>query len=93
MEYCHDRLLRQARGNLPKRVRRVCSEEDVVQNAFHSFFNALAKGEFPRLENRNDLWKLLKTITIRKARAAVRRANRQKRGEGASARGVGLCTR
>jgi DNA-directed RNA polymerase specialized sigma24 family protein len=42
-------------------------EEDVTQNAFNSFFQGVVKGRFPRLDDRDDLWRLLVVITARKA--------------------------
>jgi ECF sigma factor len=37
----------------------MADEEDVVQNAFHSFFQGLARGRFPQLNDRDNLWRLL----------------------------------
>ena len=39
----------------------------------NSFFRGVARGRFPRLDDREDLWKLLVTITARKVVAAKRR--------------------
>src|ERR1051326_5991770 len=47
--------------------RRATDEEDVALSAIHSFFLGAKKGRFPQLEDRDDLWKLLVTITERKA--------------------------
>lgn len=52
-------------------------EEDVAQSVFRSFFVRARDGRFPRLEDRQDLWKLLATITIRKALKQKRRQARQ----------------
>jgi RNA polymerase sigma factor (sigma-70 family) len=51
--------------------------EDVAQSVFLSFFVRVRDGRFPRLEDRQDLWKLLATITIRKALRQKRRQARQ----------------
>jgi RNA polymerase sigma factor (sigma-70 family) len=48
-------------------------------SAFNSFCQGLAAGRFPWLSDRHDLWKLLVTITARKATAEIRRQRRQKR--------------
>jgi RNA polymerase sigma factor (sigma-70 family) len=57
-------------------------EEDVALSALKSFFRGAAAGRFPDLGSRNDLWKLLVTITARKARKRWRDEHRQKRGGG-----------
>ena len=59
-------------------------EEDVVQSAFHSFFQGLARGRFPNLRDRNRLWALLRVITSLKVLELRQRENRQKRGGGES---------
>jgi DNA-directed RNA polymerase specialized sigma24 family protein len=78
-----ERLVRLARSRLAARHKRVADEEDVALSAFHSFCRGVAMGKFPDLEDRHDLWKLLVTITVRKAVQQVRRSSRQKRGGGA----------
>ncbi len=79
----YEQLIRLARKKLGDASRRVSDEEDVVLSAFDSFCRGAAAGRFPRLDDRHDLWKLLVTITARKAVAHLRRAHRQKRGGGA----------
>ena len=78
----YDRLVRLARGKLAEGKRRMADEEDVALSAFHSFCRGAAAGRFPHLEDRHDLWKLLVTITARKAARQVRREMQQKRGSG-----------
>jgi DNA-directed RNA polymerase specialized sigma24 family protein len=77
-----ERLVRLARDRLPGHSRRASDEEDVALSAFHSFCARASQGQFPRLEDRDDLWRVLFTITARKAVASVRHATRQKRGGG-----------
>ncbi|MFO0907290.1 MAG: ECF-type sigma factor [Isosphaeraceae bacterium] len=57
-------------------------EEDAALSAFHSFCEGAAQGRFPRLADRDDLWKLLVVITARKAGAQLQREHRLKRGGG-----------
>ncbi|MGE3819836.1 MAG: ECF-type sigma factor [Isosphaeraceae bacterium] len=57
-------------------------EEDVALSAFHTFCRMAAEGRFPKLDDRDDLWRLLVTITARKASNERKSANRQKRGGG-----------
>jgi DNA-directed RNA polymerase specialized sigma24 family protein len=78
------RLVGVARGKL-KRVRRTSvgeDEEDAALSAFNSFCGGMARGRFPQLADRDDLWKLLVVITARKAMAQAQREGRKKRGGG-----------
>ena len=76
------RLVRLAAKRLGHLPRRDFDEEDVALSAMRSFFRGMAANRFPRLEDENDLWRLLVTITARKAAAQVKRLGRQKRGGG-----------
>ncbi len=76
-----DRLVTLARSRLRSSHRRVADEEDVALSAFNSFCNAAQAGQFPSLGDRDDLWKLLVTITTRKAVAQLRREHAKKRGD------------
>jgi RNA polymerase sigma factor (sigma-70 family) len=69
-------LLELARRNLDKRVRVRQDEEDVVQSMFHSFCARQGRGEFD-LADRDELWRLLVTITLRKVRNAARDHRRE----------------
>jgi DNA-directed RNA polymerase specialized sigma24 family protein len=64
--------------------------EDVAVSVFDSFFRGVAEGRFPELGNRDDLWRLLVTITARKAENQRRDQSRQKRGSGRVVSGAGL---
>jgi DNA-directed RNA polymerase specialized sigma24 family protein len=75
-------LVRLAGKKLPGHSRREFDEEDVALSAFHSFCDRVGRGQFSRLADRDDLWRLLVTITARKAISSVRRQTRQKRGGG-----------
>ena len=76
-------LLRLARGKLAGMAGRAFDEEDVVLNAFEACYRGLQTGRFPNINDRHDLWRLLITLTARKAIDGVRREHRQKRGGGA----------
>jgi DNA-directed RNA polymerase specialized sigma24 family protein len=76
------RLVALARKHLPKDSRRAADEEDVALSAFQSLCKGAAAGQFPKLDDREDLWRLLVVITLRKARRAMRRSQSQKRGGG-----------
>jgi RNA polymerase sigma factor (sigma-70 family) len=77
-----DKIVRLARSNLRKSRRRAADEEDVALQALASFFRGASDGRFSELKDRHDLWRLLATITIRKAAAQVRSEQRHKRGNG-----------
>jgi RNA polymerase sigma factor (sigma-70 family) len=62
-----ERLVRLTRKRLMSSPRAVADEEDVVLSAFHSFLAGVERGRFPDLRDRDDLWRLLVVITIRKA--------------------------
>lgn len=62
-----NRLLRLARNHLSPSLRGMADEEDVALSAFDSFCAAAAQGRFPCVGDRDDLWKILVTITVRKA--------------------------
>ena len=81
-ERYHRRLLALARTKLRTARRRSADEEDVVQNAFHSFFRGVAAGRFPRLDDRDNLWRLLVVITARKALDQLAREHTKRQGGG-----------
>ncbi len=81
-EHYGERLVRLARRKLGGARRGVADEEDVMLSAFNSLCEGFAAGCFPWVTDRHDLWKLLVTITARKAYAQVKRQLRQKRGGG-----------
>ena len=77
------RLVGLARTKLQGKPRGVADEEDVALSAFDSFCRSAEQGRFPRLTDRDSLWRLLVTITARKAAHQARDAGRQKQGGGA----------
>jgi DNA-directed RNA polymerase specialized sigma24 family protein len=80
--YFH-RLVGLARAKLQGQPRRAADEEDIALSAFASFCRNAAAGRFPQLADRDDLWRLLVTLTERKAYNLARDERRQKRGGGA----------
>jgi DNA-directed RNA polymerase specialized sigma24 family protein len=75
-------LVARARAALGSGPRRAADEEDVALSAFDSFFRGAQQGRFPRLNDRHDLWRVLLTITARKAAHQTRDELRDKRGAG-----------
>ena len=74
------RLVGVARKRLRVRAPRGADEEDIALSAFHSLCRGAQQGRFPRLDDRDDLWRLLVLLTARKASHLVRDEGRQKRG-------------
>jgi DNA-directed RNA polymerase specialized sigma24 family protein len=64
--YFH-RLVQLARSRLQNLRRGAADEEDVALNAFDSFCRGAEQGRFELLLDRNDLWRLLAVLTVRKA--------------------------
>lgn len=71
-------------ANLPKRT---SDEEDIVVDAFDSFFRGVRAGKFIDLNDHDDLWRVLAMLTARKVsreigyRLALKRGAGQIRGE------------
>src|SRR6267142_1718348 len=81
-ERYHRQLVALARRKLDSSRRRAADEEDVVQSAFHSFFLGVARGRFPQLNDRDNLWRLLVVITARKALDQLAHEHSQRQGGG-----------
>jgi DNA-directed RNA polymerase specialized sigma24 family protein len=76
------RLVTLARAMLGSQPRGAADEEDVALSAFGSFCNGVLRGRFPQLEERDNLWRLLVTITARKVyRLHLRHACRKRGGK------------
>ncbi len=71
-------LLDLARHHLAQRLLHREDEEDVLQSMYASFCLRQGRGCF-ELNGRDDLWKLLVTVTLRKARNAARRHRQEVR--------------
>jgi len=74
------RLVGLARNRLRNTNRRVADEEDIATSAFHSFCKLAAADRIPKLDDRDDLWKLLVVITVRKSCAHIKYNRAAKRG-------------
>ena len=75
-----DRLVRAVRQRLYGQNRAVSDEEDIVLSVFDSFYAAAEQGRFPDLSDRDDLWRLLLTMSARKVVDKRRHDLRQRRG-------------
>jgi RNA polymerase sigma factor (sigma-70 family) len=73
------RLSELARHRLSPGNRSVYDEDDVVVSAFNSLFTGIAAGQFPELDDRGSLWRLLLIITSRKVSHRQRHDLQQRR--------------
>jgi RNA polymerase sigma factor (sigma-70 family) len=64
--------------HLDQRVHRREDEDDVLQETYQSFFRRQREGEF-ELENRDDFWRLLVTMALRKAKNTAKKHQRERR--------------
>jgi RNA polymerase sigma-70 factor (ECF subfamily) len=71
-EHYAQRLARLARQHLSSRIQPRADGEDVVQSVFRTFFLRDSQGQFD-IRDSLQLWQLLVTITLRKARKTWRR--------------------
>ena len=69
-----------ARRRFGELSRRAYDEEDAAISAFRSFCNGINDGRFVDLQDRDNIWRLLVTITARKVSARQRYEHREKRG-------------
>jgi DNA-directed RNA polymerase specialized sigma24 family protein len=77
-----DELVRLARVRLRTASRAAADEEDVALSAFNSLCEGVRAGRFEQVGGRDDLWRLLATITLRKASDQLRMQRSRKRGAG-----------
>ena len=77
-----EKLVHLARRKLTGVTLRAADEEDVALSAMYSFYKGMQEKKFGWVADRTDLWKLLVTITARKACIQRRAHMTQKRGGG-----------
>ena len=77
-----EKLVQLARRNLQHAPRHSGDEEDVALSAFKSLCLGVEENRFPQLKDRQNLWKLLITLTVRKAQDQLRYLGAQKRDAG-----------
>jgi len=73
-------LCRVAQRRLASQPFLAADEEDVALSALDSVCRRLQRGDYPDVVKRDDLWRLLVTVTQRKAATVIRNETRQKRG-------------
>ena len=77
-----DRLVQLARKKLAHSPRRVADEEDVAVSVFRCLCAGAEQGRLKEIADRDDLWRVLVTMTLRKTIDQQRRLAGKKRGSG-----------
>jgi DNA-directed RNA polymerase specialized sigma24 family protein len=83
-------LVELANQHLSRSVRAAGDGEDVAASAFADFCAGVRAGRFPHLADRNDLWRLLLTITLRRARNLARHETADRRDSRRTVRAADL---
>lgn len=78
----YNKVIRVANRHLLDSPRVMADSEDVAISAFKSFFRAVEEGRTPQLNTADEIWRLLVTLTARKAIKQLRYENRVKRNDG-----------
>ena len=86
-----DRLVSLARNRLGTSPRRVADEEDIALSVFRCLCAGAETGRLAEMSHRDDLWRVLVTMTVRKTIDQQRRGGNIKRG-GGKVRGESLFT-
>lgn len=79
-KYYFDQIIRQAAARSRMLPRDQVEPEDVASSVFKSLWRGARAGRFQRVENRDELWWLMLSITRRKVVNRIRRAAAHKRG-------------
>jgi len=81
---CTDEFLDMARRQLKgQRCRFPMSDhEDIVQCALYKFFVGAQRGQFPRLENRDQFWRVMSDLIFKLVQDYLRQQTADKRGKG-----------
>jgi DNA-directed RNA polymerase specialized sigma24 family protein len=77
-----EQLVNLARKRLRGASHPVADAEDAALGAFDSFCRGVQQGRFPRLDDRNDLWRILVVLTRRRVADQIRREMTRRRGGG-----------
>lgn len=77
-------------GRLTSQGRRYEDQEDVANSVLRTFFRRASLGQFKELGDKDQLWKLLLTIAIRKANDYRKRSMAERRGGKANVLGQNM---
>lgn len=93
-EFYLERLLSVSKRKLSNFNSGMADEEDVAVTAFHSFVKRIRRGDYSRVNNRDEAWKMLAVIAVRKSINLVRNANCKRRSnpDHTAAENLEVCT-
>jgi DNA-directed RNA polymerase specialized sigma24 family protein len=74
-----ERLVRLARANLLNAANAVAEPEDIALEVFNDLLVGLEQNRFRKLNDRNDLWRVLLMLTKRRSIDELRKSNSKKR--------------
>jgi DNA-directed RNA polymerase specialized sigma24 family protein len=75
--YCFQHRLKALAGRKLGRRGGIYESDDIAVDAFYSFLQRYRDGKFPSVENRDDVWRMMVVIVIRKAINAIKYASRK----------------
>jgi DNA-directed RNA polymerase specialized sigma24 family protein len=78
----YQELVELARARLGTTPRRMSDEEDVALSVMRCLYDGAERGQLAAMVNRQELWRLLAAITIRKVIDHQRHLTKKKRGSG-----------
>jgi len=81
-DHYFERLCRYANSRIAKDQKRLIDNEAVASSALYAMFDGLENNRFNHVGNRDELWRILVTVTSRKASDARRHFLCTKRGAG-----------
>jgi DNA-directed RNA polymerase specialized sigma24 family protein len=81
-DHAFNKLIHMARSMLRNAPRGAADEEDVALSALQTLCDGVANGQFPDLDSRDNLWRVLYTITLRKVLARRAHETAQRRDAG-----------
>jgi len=81
-DHAFNKLTHMARNMLRNTPRGAADEEDIALSAIKTLCDGVAHGQFPDLDSRDNLWRVLYTLTVRKvlAQKAHEKAKRRNAG-------------
>ena len=75
------RMVRLANSRVRRLTGAAADGEDIALSAFNGFYAAARRGDFPDLDDRESLWRVLVTCTLNRSRNLAARTTAQKRAQ------------
>ncbi len=77
-----DRLVSFAKSKMSPHLKQIEDEDDIANKVLTEFLDGIVKGKYKGLSNRNQLWRMLAKMTVRRVIDHFDRFTAQKRGGG-----------